>query len=352
MLLKRSGLMRGGAKPPVLAVATVLASLLVAGWAPSAPAQATIQYQAGGPPATLVPNATGLDFDVSAAVARLASGLTPADVGRTFTLNAQAVVTAVNIPGGNVVPAGLDTTADGVRPAGTYENTAILQIQEQLIGFTNNANGSGTALFQVLPDAGGFLNLYFDSTGVPANNITGAGYGDGTLILSATPTGLASDTSSTTAGPPIVDVDPLGPNYPGVGSLTGNGSAQVSFLVNSTNAAFFPTAATMTGPFLIGITFQSLVTVPFTNVNAPAGFSTTPGSGAATYTPNLVSGDVNGLTRGRDFILQADANSSFQTAVGVVPEPGTIAGALMGLIGFALVGAKRTLRSRSERPVA
>jgi len=344
--------MRGGAKPPVLAVATVLASLLVAGWAPSAPAQATIPYQANGLPGTLVPNATGLDFDVSAAVARLASGLIAADVGRIFTLNAQAVVTAVNIPGGNVVPAGLDTTADGVRPAGQYENTAILQVQEQLIGLTNNSNGTQTATFQVLPDAGGFLNLYFDNAGVPANNITGGGYADGTLILTATPLGRPTDTSSTTAGAPITDVDPLGPNYTGVGSITGNGSAQVSFSVNpgSISPAFFPTAATLTGPFLIGITFQSLVTVPFTNVNAPAGFSTTPGSGAATYVPNLVSGDINGLTRGRDFILQADANSSFQ--VGVVPEPGTIAGALMGLIGFALVGAKRTFGSRSGRPVA
>ena len=61
---------------------------------------------------------------------------------------------------------------------------------------------------------------------------------------------------------------------------------------------------------------------------------------------NPVIGSINGVS-GPDTLFQGQANNSFE-ATAAVPEPGTIAGALMG-IGFASLGAIRTYRRRSKQ---
>jgi len=308
--------------------------------APPARGQATVPFDSNStanPPNTVgtdvFPNTTGLDYAVGNGLARpdsgnLGAGIT---VGQTFTFYYQAVVTALNITGGQTVPPNLDVTADGVRPGGAYELTAVATFRETVAALIPLGGGQIQAIFTLIPDPANLFSVFYDDAGAPADNVTGTGFGNGTLVFSANPSTLGYVSNFTNTGSIAPDVDPVGPNYPGVNSVIGSGTTNFNATLVSVNNAFFPGGLGS----VIGVNFTTNVGAPFTNTAASALIGG--------LTPAI--GTTNG-TSGPDIIFAVDANSSFLGPTGTpVPEPGTISLALTG------VGLTSLVALRRRRPV-
>ncbi|HEX8202549.1 MAG TPA: hypothetical protein VF590_18875, partial [Isosphaeraceae bacterium] len=259
--------------------------------------------------------ATGIDFAVGNGLVDAgfrADGVTPANlgagimVGDTFTFHYQAAVTGVNVVGGQISPAGLDTLANGVRPAGSFELTAVATLRERVAAviLPSPGNPLPTAVFQLVDDPINSFRVFFDASGVPANNVTGLGFDDGTLIYEVTPSPSGYVSSFTNAGGPAPDVDPIGPNYTGVMSNIGSGVTNFSSTVvpGTVNPQFFlPDPASPRS--LVSIDFVTSLSLPYSNTEASAVIGG--------ITPEI--GAINGFV-GPDIISEVDANSSFVNA--------------------------------------
>lgn len=243
-----------------------------------------------------------------------ATGLT---AGTQFQLLYQANLGLVSLGGVTQAGAGL---------SGAQNFTAVAGVQETVL-----SNTGGSALFGMasapVASSTNFFYIYANQLG---NNLTGLNFaqGTGTLVMSGHIVSIQSSNYSSLGATSTFDNFGTN-NYPGITSLTGSGSTDMTVVIDSFDLSYFPT-------LIAGKTFSFINTsqvTPFSQVDPSAAFSINGVTNGGTAS-NI--GPVNGVTQpgvNYNFQFQADANSSFTQ----VPEPATLAlfGLALGLAGFA-----------------
>ncbi|MBN9123384.1 MAG: hypothetical protein BGO99_14845 [Nitrosospira sp. 56-18] len=237
-------------------------------------------------------------------------------------------------------------------------NLSSIQFADTSIGFANGSGGNfftfvagfgetvvgadpfpGTASFKFDPtNPVNFFNMYATST--VGNNLTGTGFISGAPILSAhIVTVPTSNFQVTDPAPTNLDNSPNGDQWGGQQSVTGGGVSDITLVVDSVNAGYFPSltpASTITISF-----FNNSQVDPFRQVDPSQCFnvtgSTCDGGGGIISLGTL--GALNGGTVGPNFEFQADGTQSF-----AVPEPASLA--LIGL-GLSLMGIFGKSRRRA-----
>jgi hypothetical protein len=262
----------------------------------------------------------------------LAKGALPLTVGGTFQLYFQARLNSVqDINNNTIVPAGLNTS---------YEITIVGSITEVVTSVSGGPPASATFALAPVQSLNSFVRIFQDP-GQNSNPLTGMGFNDGTMILTATPNpGVANSGNFSFADPqpsPPGDFDQHGANdYPGVSSVSGSGASAFVANVTGQNNAFFLTPLLSLNIAPIGNA------TPFTLVDPSALFAGL-GPGGTDVIPFI--GTLNGGTPaqggGTDFQFQSIAQNGFLT----VPEPASLA--LTGLGFISLLGA-RARRTRKQ----
>ena len=261
-----------------------------------------IGFNPTGGAATSVMPIAGIDLAPGNALTR---GVATPVVGQTFQLYYQASVD------GFVDPNGLTTSATD--PDSNYQLTAVGSFTEVVTG----VDGSGAATFMLASSqsSDSFFALYYNSS-VVRNYGTGAGFNQGTLILSGTPAvgGVSQGTLPPTQG--------------------GAGSFKLSLDVTTFDPAFFLAPLTRIG-------IDSTLIAP--NVaNPSAAYNSTAGAGA----PGVLF-DPSTDTR-----YGADAGITFTTAAAAaaaVPEPTSLIQAGLGLLAVSTGLGWRKLRTGGPR---
>jgi hypothetical protein len=229
-----------------------------------------------------------------------------------------------------------DTTGLFLNGAGGDFFTAVIGFGETVTSV--GANSSATFALDTSNPVN-FFTMY--ATGAQAANLTGAGFATGTPILQAHLVASPSSNFTVTSTSPVL-FDQGGGNgdqWGGQTSVTGSGASDLTFVVDSFNADYFPDLGSLSA--VIMTLFNTSQVDPFNQVDPSQCFNTN--AGACTGTDiNTVGtlGTTNGnpASGGTNFEFQADANQSI-----TVPEPGSVA--LLGL-GLGLMGL-RSIRRRA-----
>lgn len=165
-----------------------------------------------------------------------------------------------------------------------------------------------TAVFSL--DATGSTN-YFEIYHDPLRNadeLSGTGFSNGTLILAGTVSALSASFSTFSITPVPLDQFVTN-NYPGVQTGEGVGGGQIAVDVVFADPAFFPDPDQQPKTLV----FNTSQVLPYRQVDPSANFTSAPAGGA--MVPAQV-GAVNGSADfgGLDVIFQADANMSMTLA--------------------------------------
>jgi hypothetical protein len=233
-------------------------------------------------------------------------------------------------------------------------NLSAVQFADTSIAFGNGTGGNfftfvagfgetvvaasavtGNATFQFdATNPVNFFNMYASNS--IGNNLTGAGFTNGTPILTAhivaVPTSNFQVTNTTGT---TLDQSPNGDQWGGQQTVTGGGLSDITLIVDSVNSGYFPTLSTASA---ITISFFNSSQVdPFRQVDPSQCFNSVGADcGAGTGIPSLGTlGAVNGSS-GPNFIFQADGNQSF-----TVPEPASLALIGLGLSFMGFLGKSR-----------
>ncbi|CAH1084890.1 PEP-CTERM sorting domain-containing protein [Candidatus Nitrotoga sp. 1052] len=245
--------------------------------------------------------------------------------------------------------------------AGGYEWTMVTGFQE-VVSSHSGTIPNDTATFKVIPGGNNFFKIYYDVLR-NADNLTGKGFNNGTLILSGTvlpfdiTTGYGASSFNTTGG---CTIDPitgaivscgkldsfLTNNYPNIQSVSGNGSSQLQIDVGFAHPDFFKA-----GLSLLSVNFDTFQNLPYSQQNPSSNFfdGTSYFCGAGPITSGTAAqtaeqcaantlGSINGIN-GENIAFQVRGTSSFN-----VPEPASLA--LLG-IGLSCLGFARRRKSRS-----
>ncbi len=208
----------------------------------------------------------------------------------------------------------------GLNHVGGFQITVIA-------GYT----ASGTwnqGVFSAGQSEGESFLMVFRNNSLTASDLAGAGFTDGTLIYSGT---VESAASMFAVLPGSDHIDRFGTdNYPSQQTVVGGGYYS-SFSFYSADgyvdAGYFPNG-------LASLALNSSAILPFRQINPSARFTGLDGSGNPTVTVTPALGAVNGSS-GSDLQTQADGNMA------LVPEPGTVAVLVAGMIGVLLRRRRR-----------
>jgi hypothetical protein len=244
------------------------------------------------------------------------------DPGNLFTLAYQANL-------GSTLLVGLPTFSQG--GGGQFFNFTM-QFQEKFTGATGVGPNS-VATFDFVPGGTNVFNMFANNAaGV---DLTGAGFGQGTNILSAH---IESSINSVFANGPgtSASLDSFGTNdWPTTTTVSGAGATSLRLVVDSVDSRYFPDlSALKVLNLIINQAFNTSQVTPFNQTNPSQNFLWLAGG---PYATNV--GAINGVS-GPDFIFQADGNTSFTNSV---PEP-----SMLLLIGTAIMGFSFTKRARGK----
>jgi hypothetical protein len=270
----------------------------------------------GGAP---VGGVTGFDWKPGNLVAVDSETAIAAGTGATFTSYYQAALSSLLGPG----------------TAPTGQVTIVATVQEQVVAAGPLGPGAA-ASFDV---TGGTFRIYANSTQT-FNDLTGAGFTDGVLIMSGTFTGgrntfTITDLADRQQFDQFPDATAGNNNFPGIGAVDGTGGVNARGTVDFYDPNYFIIGNQQFVSFAFGGNVLSYYPPGTSNPSQQFPF-------AGNYVPNI--GPTNGaIGGGTDVQFSTDTNQGFvlQEIPGeVIPEPTSIA-ALSLVLG---VGALRLTR--------
>jgi hypothetical protein len=286
-----------------------------------------ITFRADGTAATQLNNIGTFNYSAGNAVAASALPLT---VGDTFQLYFQARLSSVqNDLNQTLVPTGLNTA---------YEVTVVGSLTEVVTSVSGGPPASATFALAAAQTPNSFIEIW-QHAGLTSNPLAGTGFNTGTRILLATPNAAIPNSGNFSFASPqpgtLPPFDSFGVNnYPGVTSVVGSGSANITGSVNTLNAAFFPNATFNT------VNFSPIGNAtPFTLVDPSHLFAALANGVAPAFVPNIgtVNGAPPGGGGGPDFQFQAITQNGF----GTIPEPASISLLSMGGVGLLIFGWRK-----------